>query len=235
VRFDSLSGGAQREAVFEVALPGRVKSPAGFTFTLQNGAIRDRAGNVAPASTLGAPGTEFADRAGMDPAQARDLGDLTGGAKLHLLDQTPGGLRGEAKFYRIEVRRHAALNIALTGIPGRRALQLEQVREDFGYWPLSRSKANGPNSQTLTYVLTPGVWYLTVGARVPFQYALTISTAPARPATAVARSVTPFPPGITAAPALNFRPFDGRIPPFSQKNIAKAADENQDVLTSVWL
>jgi hypothetical protein len=171
----------------------------------------------------------------MDPAQARDLGDLTAGAKLHLLDQTPGGLRGESNHYRIEVRRRTALNVGLTGIPGQRALQLEQVREDFGYWPLSRSKASGQNRQTLTYTLTPGVWYLTVGARLPYQYGLTISTAPARPAAAVTRSVTPFASGITPSPALNFRPLDGRIRLFSQKKIAKAADENQDVLTSVWL
>jgi hypothetical protein len=249
IRIDNPTPGAQRTAVYEVTLPRRAASPDGFTFNVQPGEIRDTAGLAVSAGALGLPTPDFGDRAGPSYAAAYELGNFTAGS-AHFADHVGGGRYFQQDFdnyYYFTLKKAAYVTGTMTGLPGRgglRILENPHVPGGDERSPLAISTPIGNNVQRLSIKLRPGNYYLVAGAMKRFwQYTfdLTTSRRPPEPPVSTAQPSSNAAAGHLLSPAaakyrsLNSHRFHATIARNSSEDLFKAADENQDVLTSVWL
>jgi hypothetical protein len=242
VRIDNPTAGAQRTAVYEVSLPRRATSPEGFTFNVQAGEVRDTAGLAVPAGALAAPNSTFADRAGPSYGSAYELGDFTAGS-VRIADSVGGRYYSDSdidNYYRFTLKKAAYLTATMAGLPGHGNVQVitdPHVPGGHEGSPLAISNSAGKNVQKLSIKLPRGSYFLITEAQKYRRYMLTMTTS-RRPAKSPPVSLSaPLAPAAISPEyrALNFRPFHATMLLNSSEDPLKAADENQDVLNSVWL
>jgi len=179
---DVKSDGPQRVATYTANIAGYSLDPNQYSFALPANQIRGIYGLGNVASTLGAPGTLFPNRAGFRLATAADAGtiDNTNVKFTNWLDAID-----PTAFYRFTIATPQLFTSKLSNLTGDVDELLVQDRNQDGIVQaseiLSYPKRSGTTPETITQTLQPGTYLLWVAPPtlgVNSSYTLTMSSAP---------------------------------------------------------